>query len=62
LAPRLAQYRPGDKVTFTVARRDRLMKIDVTLGADPGRPWRLERSPNATDEQKARFQTLMTGQ
>jgi predicted metalloprotease with PDZ domain len=62
LAPRLAQYRPGDKVTFTVARRDRLMKIDVTLGADPGRPWRLEPSPNATDEQKARFQTLMTGQ
>jgi predicted metalloprotease with PDZ domain len=61
LAPRLAQYRPGDTVSFTVARRDRIMKIDVTLGADPGRPWRLEPAPNATDEQKARFDALMTG-
>jgi hypothetical protein len=46
---------------MTVARRDRLMKIDVTLGADPGRPWRLEESPTATVEQKARFETLMNG-
>lgn len=61
LAARLAQYRPGDKVAMLVARRDRLMKIDVTLGADPGRPWRLETAPNATEEQKARFETLMNG-
>ncbi len=58
---RLAQYRPGDKVTMTIARRDRIMKIDVTLGSDPQRPWRLEPAPNATDEQKARFETLMAG-
>ena len=58
---RLAQYRPGDKVTLTVARRERIMKLDVTLGADPQRPWRLEPAPNATAEQKARFETLMTG-
>jgi predicted metalloprotease with PDZ domain len=61
LAARLSQYRPGDKVSFTVARRDRVMKFDVTLGADPGRPWRLEVSPTATDEQKARFDRLMNG-
>ncbi len=61
LAARLAQYRPGDKIALLVARRDRLTKIDVTLGADPGRPWRLETAPNATDEQKARFETLMNG-
>jgi predicted metalloprotease with PDZ domain len=61
LAPRLAQYRPGDKVSMTVARRDRIMKIDVTLGSDPGRPWRLEQAPNASDEQKARFEALMAG-
>ena len=61
LAARLAQYRPGDKISMLVARRDRLTKIDVTLGADPGRPWRLESAPNATDEQKARFETLMNG-
>jgi predicted metalloprotease with PDZ domain len=61
LAARLAQYRPGDTIALLVARRDRLMKIDVTLGPDPGRPWRLETAPNATDEQKARFEMLMNG-
>ena len=61
LAQRLAQYRLGDKVSMTVARRDRLIKLAVTLGTDPGRPWRLEQSPNATAEQKARFEALMTG-
>ncbi len=61
LAARLAQYRPGDKIAVLVARRDRLMTLNVTLGADPGRPWRLEQAPNANDEQKARFETLMTG-
>ena len=60
LAARLAQYRPGDKITLVVARRDRLMTLNVTLGADPGRPFRLEQAPNATDEQKARFDALMT--
>jgi predicted metalloprotease with PDZ domain len=61
LAPRLAQYRPGDKATFTIARRDRILKIDVTLGTDAGRPWRLEEAPNATAAQKARFDALRTG-
>jgi predicted metalloprotease with PDZ domain len=61
LAARLDQYRPGDKVSVLVARRDRLMSLDVTLGTDPGRPWRLEPLPNATDEQKARLTALMTG-
>jgi predicted metalloprotease with PDZ domain len=61
LAARLAQYRPGDTIALLFARRDRLIKIDVTLGADPGRPWRLEPAPNATDEQKARFEMLMNG-
>ena len=59
LAARLAQYRPGDKVAVLVARRDRLMKIDVTLGADPGRPWRLEPVPNATAEQTAALNALI---
>jgi predicted metalloprotease with PDZ domain len=61
LAARLAQYRPGDKISMLVARRDRLTKIDVTLGADPGRPWRLETAPNATAEQQARLEMLMNG-
>ena len=55
LAGRLDQYRPGDQVTVLVARRDRLMRLEVALGAEPGRAWRLEPMPNATDEQKKRL-------
>jgi len=61
LAARLAQYKPGDRIAITVARRDRMMKLDVTLGADPGRPWRLEPLPNATAEQTARLNALSEG-
>jgi predicted metalloprotease with PDZ domain len=55
LAGRLDQYRPGDKVSVLVARRDRLLRLDVTLGAEPGRAWRLEPLPNASEEQKKRL-------
>ena len=61
LAARLGQYKPGDKIAVTVARRDRLMKLDVTLGPEPGRAWRLEAAPTATAEQAARLNTLITG-
>ena len=61
LATRLGQYKPGDKVTVTVARRDRLMKLDLTLGPEPGSAWRLEPLPSATAEQSARLNTLITG-
>jgi predicted metalloprotease with PDZ domain len=52
---RLDQYRPGDKVSLLVARRDRLIKVDLTLGAEPGRAWRLEMAPDASEEQKKRL-------
>lgn len=55
LAARLEQFKPGDRVQVLVARRDRLTPIDVTLGTDPQRPWRLELRSDATTEQKARF-------
>ncbi len=55
LTARLEQYKAGDRVTVLVARRDRLTKIDVTLGPEPGRVWRLETLATATDEQKARI-------
>ncbi|MDP2055705.1 MAG: PDZ domain-containing protein [Acidobacteriota bacterium] len=61
LAARLELYKPGDKISVLVARRDKLTRLEVTLGADPGRPWRLEVSPTATDEQKARL-LAWTGQ
>jgi len=59
LAARLEQYKPGDKITVLVARRDKLTRLDVTLGADPGRAWRLEPSPSATAEQRARMAAWM---
>jgi len=39
---RLEQYRPGDKISLLVARREQLMRLDVTLGAEPPKSWRLE--------------------
>jgi len=52
LAARLELYKPGDKVSLLVARRDKIIRLDATLGADPGRPWRLELVPNPSDSQK----------
>ncbi len=59
LTARLDQYKPGDRVTITVARREKMTKIDVTLGAEPGRAWRLEVLPAASAEQQARLSAWM---
>jgi predicted metalloprotease with PDZ domain len=53
LDERLAASRPGDRISLLVARRDRVVRLDVTLGAAPGRRWTVERNPDATAEQKA---------
>ena len=50
LADRLAQYRPGDTVSLLVARRDKLIRLPVTLAAPPAPRWRLETDPAATPE------------
>ncbi len=52
LAARMDQYRAGDQVRLLVARRERLVTVDVTLGPEPGRPWRLQVMPDATPEQQ----------
>ena len=46
LDERLEQYAPGDRVSILVARRDRLLSLDVTLGAEPAKSWRLELRPS----------------
>ena len=61
LAARLEQYEPGDQVTLLVARRDRLIRFDATLGTEPGRAWRLEVSPSATDVQKQHLSGWLGG-
>ena len=54
LVARMDQYKVGDTLRLLVARRDRLITFDVTLAAEPGRPWRIQPKPDATAEQKAR--------
>jgi predicted metalloprotease with PDZ domain len=51
ISDRLERYRPGDKVSLLVARRERLERIDLTFGEEPKR-WQLELRPDATDAQK----------
>ena len=45
LDERFEQYAPGDRIAMLVARRDRLLSLDVLLGAEPSRTWRLESRP-----------------
>jgi predicted metalloprotease with PDZ domain len=46
---RLEQYRVGDRISVLVARREQLLRIDVTLAGAPGRGWRLEVDPAAKE-------------
>jgi len=59
LDTRLEQYRPGDKVSVLVARREQLMRFDVTLGSEPPRSWAVEVKPDATAEQQARLKAWL---
>jgi predicted metalloprotease with PDZ domain len=44
-------YKPGDKVTLLVARRDQIKRIEIVFGAEPPRQWRLEANPGASPAQ-----------
>lgn len=55
LTARLDQYRPNDKIALLVARRDRLTRFELTLGTEPGRAYRLEVDPDATEAQRYRL-------
>ena len=52
---RLEAYQPGDAVTLLVSRRDRLLRLPVTLGAKPAELGQLKLRPDATEVQKARL-------
>jgi len=58
---RLEQYQSGDKVSFLVARREQLVRIPVTFGAEAARSWRLEVNPAASDTQRRLFDGWLTG-
>jgi predicted metalloprotease with PDZ domain len=55
LAARLELYRPGDRISVLVARRDQLLRLNVTLATEPARSWRLEIDPGASDAQKTQL-------
>jgi predicted metalloprotease with PDZ domain len=49
----LANYRPGDRLSLLIARRARLLRLNVTLGREPADAWNLEVDPSCTREQAA---------
>jgi len=53
LDARMEQYVAGDRVSMLVARRDRLTRLDLTLGAEPSKSWQIEPDQAATPEQRA---------
>lgn len=61
LDQRLEQYSPGEHVTLLVARREQLMSLELTFGAEPLRMWHLEVDPNATLVQVARLNSWLKG-
>ena len=56
LDDRLQQYRAGDKVTFLVARREQLTRLELTLEREPARTWRLELSSGVTAQQSQQLE------
>ncbi|HWE50553.1 MAG TPA: PDZ domain-containing protein [Bryobacteraceae bacterium] len=55
LFERLENYRPGDSVSLLVARRERMLRFDLTVGEEPHR-LQLEPDPEATPIQKQNMQ------
>ena len=61
LEDRLTRYRPQDKASILIARREKLIRIDVVFGEKPPERWKLEAHPDATEEQKARLGKWLEG-
>ena len=59
LDTRLAQYYPGSDVSVLVARRDELVRLNVTLGSETRRRWVLETRPDISAEQQARLSSWL---
>jgi predicted metalloprotease with PDZ domain len=58
LAARLDQYKPGDKATLLIARRDQILSLDTQFGSEPPRQWRLEVDPSAAQAERQRTRWL----
>lgn len=60
-AQRLEQYAPGAQIELLASRRDRILRVPLTLEAEPPKRWQLQVSSKATPEQKAHFASWTTG-
>jgi len=58
---RLKAFRPGERATLLLARRERLTRLPVTFGEKPARRWKLEVEPKATAEQTAHLAAWLRG-
>ena len=61
LKERLKAYRPGQKESLLVARRERLLRLPLVFGEKPVLRWKLEPDPQATLDQRARLETWLRG-
>jgi predicted metalloprotease with PDZ domain len=56
LDERLQAYRPGQKATLLIARREELKRLPITLTAEPANAWVLVQRRNPTPEQRAHLE------
>jgi len=59
LKDRLDARRVGDKVRFTIFRRDELREVEVTLGEKPVEKFKIEPAASATDAEKAAYRAWL---
>lgn len=57
----LGQFHPGDRVPLLIARRGRLIRLNVTLGQEPDRIWNLQADPASTPAQAAHRNAWLAG-
>jgi predicted metalloprotease with PDZ domain len=59
LKDRLHARAVGDRLTFTVFRRDELRTLEVTLAADPTRTYHVHKMDHPSDEQKRTYESWL---
>lgn len=59
LKDRLAPKKAGEPARFTIFRRDELRSVDVTLAPKPDDKLKIAPARDATDDEKARYQSWM---
>lgn len=58
---RMEHYRPGDKVSVLISRRDRLMRLEAIFAKEPVKPWGLDVNAKA-DENRLKHQKAWLGE